>query len=52
MTPTVHVGYAHFLGKSVTVEPEVFYNQSLKNHGEYSKLGFRLNLGIYLDDLF
>jgi hypothetical protein len=52
MMPTVHVGYAHFLGKSVTVEPEVFYNQSLKNHGEYSKLGFRLNLGIYLDDLF
>jgi len=50
--PTVHIGYAHFLSRSVTIEPEVYYNQSFKKHEDYSGLGFRLNFGIYLEDLF
>ncbi len=50
--PTIHVGYAYFLSKTVTIEPEVYYNQSLKNHDDYSGLGFRLNFGVYFDDLF
>jgi hypothetical protein len=50
--PTVHVGYAYFLSRTVTIEPEVYYNQSLKNHRDFSNFGFRLNIGVYLDDLF
>jgi hypothetical protein len=50
--PTVHIGYAYFLSRSVTIEPEVYYNQSFKKHEDYSGLGFRLNFGIYLEDLF
>ncbi|MBQ1828425.1 MAG: outer membrane beta-barrel protein [Prevotella sp.] len=46
--PTVQVGYAFFLNGSVTIEPELYYEQSFKNHGDYSKIGFRLGFGIYL----
>lgn len=46
--PTVHIGYAFFLNHFVTLEPEVYYNQSLKNHSDYSGFGLRLGLGIYL----
>ncbi len=30
--PGVEVGYAFFLGKSVTIEPAIYYDQSFKNH--------------------
>ena len=46
--PTVQVGYAFFLNGSVTVEPEIYYEQSFKNHKDFSKIGFRIGLGIYL----
>ena len=50
--PTAHLGYAFFLNRTVTIEPEVCYSQSLKSHSDYSGLGFRLNFGIYFEDLF
>ena len=50
--PSVHVGYAFFISRTVTIEPEVYYDQSLKKHSDFSGLGLRLNFGIYLDDLF
>lgn len=46
--PTVHVGYAFFLSRTVTVEPELYYNQSFKNHSDYSTIGFRIGIGVYL----
>ncbi len=46
--PTVQVGYAFFLNRYVTVEPELYYDQSLKNHSDYSGFGFRIGVGIYL----
>lgn len=46
--PGVHLGYAFFLNGSVTVEPEVYYKQSFKNHGDYSTVGFRVGIGFYL----
>ena len=46
--PSVQVGYAFFLSKTVTVEPEVYYEQSFKNHSDYSKIGFRVGVGVYL----
>ena len=47
LMPTVQLGYAFFLNHSVTVEPEIYYEQSFKNHKDYSKIGFRVGLGFY-----
>lgn len=46
--PSLHLGYAFFLNGCVTIEPEVYYNQSLKSHSDYSTIGIRIGLGIYL----
>ena len=46
--PTVQVGYAFFLNGSVTIEPEIYYEQSFKNHKDYSRIGLRVGLGVYL----
>lgn len=50
--PTFHVGYAFFLNGTVTIEPELYYNQSLKNHSDYSGFGVRLGIGLYFDEIF
>ena len=49
LMPNINVGYAFFLNRTVTIEPEVYYNQSLKNHGDYSGFGFRIGFGIYFE---
>ncbi len=46
--PTVEVGYAFFINRTVTIEPAIYYEQSLKNHSDYSNVGLRLGLGVYL----
>ena len=46
--PGLELGYAFFLGKSVTIEPSVYYDQSIKNHSDYSKVGLRIGVGVYL----
>lgn len=46
--PGVEVGYAFFLSHTVTVEPAIYYDQSLKDHSEYSTVGLRLGIGVYL----
>ena len=46
--PGVEVGYAFFLSRTVTVEPSVYYDQSFKNHSDYSTIGFRIGVGVYL----
>ena len=46
--PTVQVGYAFFLSRTVTVEPSVYYNQSFKEHSDYSKIGLKIGIGVYL----
>ena len=47
LMPTIQVGYAFFLNGSVTIEPEIYYDQSLKDHSEYSGFGVRIGFGIY-----
>ena len=47
--PTIQLGYVFFLNRTVTLEPEVYYNQSLKDHSQYSGVGFRIGLGIYFE---
>ncbi|MDD6552948.1 MAG: hypothetical protein PUF37_05100 [Prevotellaceae bacterium] len=46
--PGLEVGYAFFLNGSVTVEPAIYYDQSFKNHSDYSTIGFKVGIGIYL----
>ena len=49
LMPNINVGYAFFLNRTVTIEPEVYYNQSFKNHSDYSGFGFRIGFGIYFE---
>lgn len=46
--PGVEVGYAFFLSHTVTLEPAIYYDQSLKRHSDYSTIGFKLGFGFYL----
>ena len=49
LMPTIQLGYAFFLNHYVTLEPEIYYNQSLKNHKDYSGFGVSIGLGIYFE---
>ncbi|MGL4851044.1 MAG: hypothetical protein ACRC3Z_00085 [Phocaeicola sp.] len=44
---TPEVGYAFFLNKNLTLEPAVYYDLSLNDFSNYSKLGFKLGFGYY-----
>lgn len=46
--PGLEVGYAFFVSRTVTIEPAVYYDQSFKNHSDYSTIGFRVGIGVYL----
>lgn len=46
--PGVEVGYDFFLSRTVTVEPAIYYDQSFKKHSDFSTIGLRLGVGIYL----
>ena len=46
--PGVEVGYAFFVSKQVTIESAVYYDQSFKNHSDYSTVGVKVGIGIYL----
>ena len=47
--PGIEVGYAFFLSHTITIEPSIYYQQSIKKHSDYSTIGLRLGFGIYLD---
>ena len=44
--PELHAGYAFFLGRHVTLEPEVYYMHCFKEN-DNSQFGVRLGIGIY-----
>lgn len=48
LMPGVEVGYSFFLSRTVTIEPAVYYDQSFKNHKDFSTIGLRIGFGIYL----
>ena len=50
--PYVNIGYSFFLSRTVTIEPELYYNMSTKSFKDYSGVGLRVGFGIYLDELF
>ena len=35
-------------GKMVKVEPEIYYDQSFKSHSDFSTVGIRIGIGVYL----
>lgn len=45
--PYVSAGYAFFLSRTVTLEPEVYFNFSTDNF-DNSQYGLRIGIGIYL----
>ncbi len=48
--PGVEVGYAYFINRSVTIEPAIYYDQSIKSHKDFSTIGLKIGVGIYLFD--
>ena len=46
--PGFEVGYAYFLSRTVTLEPAIYYDQSFKSHRDYSTVGFKVGIGVYL----
>ncbi len=48
LMPGIEVGYAFFLNNIVTIEPAIYYDQSFKSHSDYSKIGLRVGIGIYI----
>ena len=46
--PGVEVGYSFFLSRTVTVEPAIYYDQSFKKHSDFSTIGLKIGLGVYL----
>ena len=46
--PEVNAGYAFFLNKNITVEPEAYYEHSFKD-SDYSGFGVRIGLSIYFN---
>ena len=46
--PSIQIGYAFFISRTVTFEPEIFYEHSFKDHSNYSTAGIRLGVGVYL----
>ena len=45
--PNISLGYAFFLNRTVTIEPELYFNLSTKDI-DNSNYGFRVGIGIYL----
>ena len=46
--PSVQLGYAFYISRTVTIEPEIYYEQSFKDHKDYSQVGLRVGIGVYL----
>lgn len=46
--PELNAGYAFFLNRNITVEPEAYYEHSFKD-SDYSGFGVRIGLSIYFN---
>ena len=45
--PGIELGYSYFINDKVTIEPAVYYDQSIHNHKEYSTIGLKIGAGLY-----
>jgi hypothetical protein len=48
--PGAEVGYAFYINRSVTIEPAVYYDHSFRKHSDYSTIGLKVGIGVYLFD--
>lgn len=46
--PGIEIGYAFFINRYCTIEPAIYYNQSTQSHKDFSTVGFRIGIGIYM----
>jgi hypothetical protein len=46
--PGIEIGYAFFVSRTLTIEPALYYEQSLNDHSNRSTIGLKVGLGIYL----
>jgi len=46
--PGVEVGYAFFINRTITIEPAIYYDQSLKDHSDFSTIGLKVGIGLNL----
>ena len=46
-TPGIHAGYAFFVSRTVTLEPELYFDISTKG-SDYMCYGLRVGVGVYL----
>lgn len=46
--PGIEVGYAFFISHTATIEPAIYYDQSFKRHSDYSTIGFKIGIGLYI----
>lgn len=46
VTLGAEIGYAFFINRTVTIEPAIYYNQSLTDQ-DYSKVGVKIGFGFY-----
>ena len=49
LMPGAEVGYAFSINRSVTIEPAIYYDHSF-NNSDYSTVGLKVGIGIYLFD--
>lgn len=49
LMPGAEVGYAFYINRSVTIEPAIYYDHSF-NNSDYSTVGLKVGIGIYLFD--
>ena len=47
VVPNLHLGYAFFLSRTVTLEPELYFDFSTKS-SDYMAYGLRIGIGVYL----
>nr|WP_315347333.1 hypothetical protein [Hoylesella enoeca] len=48
LMPGVELGYAFFVSRTVTIEPAIYYDQSFKSHKDYSTIGLKIGIGVYI----
>lgn len=47
LMPGVELGYCFFLNRSVTIEPALYYNVSIKDSKNYSEAGLKIGFSYY-----
>jgi len=48
---TPEVGYSFMLSDVVAIEPAVYVDLSTNNFSKYTKVGLKIGVGVFLDDI-